>query len=784
MLAAAKSHPRSAALLILAAACLVAGVAVKAATVPGARASARTLAAQQLQIEQNPLPADLAPVQLSEAPGTVRGLFSLSHWPFWPPLPPGCSSEYPGSDFYFSASLNALFVDDRQNEVLAMAAEASIPPLPDGTNSFGTGEGSGTDFGPLIDPNDHTNLYLIILSATNGMVQLVLHNTSNAVPYEVISSVSLTNRLTNWTSEGIWVGSSTNTPANVAIGLRTNRLFFRAHAWGGQFDHGVPTNGQLFLQANTNLIYVVTNGVTTNLTAFYSNWFMLNPPLYQVNLGYGANDAGFTNAWIQPFPAQGIKKLVGFSTTCSNLCLCTNPIESSLDVSGWPALQDLECWQCASGGGLYHVNVTNCPNLVRVCVESCGLWWSMDFTGCPKIADIRGASNANMHGVVIPSDCKSAVWHLCIHDDTGFDDKGSDLTGFPAMRQLWAWNDGFTHPLNYPALGTPTKLESVQAYRNAIGYADFSGQTNLQLLEIYDGQALTNLNMSGCSSLGLVKLYNEKLSQGAVDHVLTNLVLTGITSTNYLTNTAGVQFTAYVHIEQNSAPSSNGLAAITMLKDRGWTVYYDEPPVVPNTNCVTGTAAIWFTNTSSTVRMQVQVSTNYNAVTWYLGDGTKICGSFDINVAVLPGSSNAVVVDPPSALLAFGVSGPNCVAGTGSQLTKLSSVWGLTNYPNLQQLYLYGTDLSYVSLAKCTNLTAIALTGTSPASTNVISDWFTDLLAAQTNTTIANVKWFGCDYTDAKYFYYPATPGFNTNAANALVPLHDPIGWNFWHPTP
>jgi hypothetical protein len=314
-----------------------------------------------------------------------------------------------------------------------------------------------------------------------------------------------------------------------------------------------------------------------------------------------------------------------------------------------------------------------------------------------------------------------------------------------------------------------------------MGYADFSGQTNLQLLEIYDGETLTNINISGCKRLGLVDLDNENLSEGAVDHVLTNLVLTGITSSDDLTNTAGQHLPPTVYMRANASPSQAGLAAVITLSNRGWNVYYDAPPVEPNTNCVTGTAPIWFTNTQTTLRMQVYLAANYDAVTWYLGDGTKVCGALEIDTYMPIGSSNCVVVDPPSALLAFGVAGPNC-SGVGSPTTKLTSVWGLTNYPNLQQLYLYGTDLNYVSLAGCTNLTAIALTGTAPSSTNVISAWFTDLLDAQRNTTINSNKWFGCLNTDGGYFYYPATPGLNSDATAALTNLHYPIGWNFWHP--
>ena len=100
-------------------------------------ASARLLARQQQQIEQNPLPADLTTVDPSQVSTAVGNLFSLSNWPFWPPLPAGAAPAYAGSTFYYSASLSSLFVDDREREALAAAQAATgPPPLPGDTNNW------------------------------------------------------------------------------------------------------------------------------------------------------------------------------------------------------------------------------------------------------------------------------------------------------------------------------------------------------------------------------------------------------------------------------------------------------------------------------------------------------------------------------------------------------------------------------------------------------------------------------------------------------------------------
>jgi hypothetical protein len=88
-----------------------------------------------------------------------------------------------------------------------------------------------------------------------------------------------------------------------------------------------------------------------------------------------------------------------------------------------------------------------------------------------------------------------------------------------------------------------------------------------------------------------------------------------------------------------------------------------------------------------------------------------------------------VSINPPSALTGFGVSCLN------SYNTTLSSVWGLTNYPNLQGVYFYLTVLGDLSLAGCTNLTYAALVGCNNVTTTTANAWFNDLAAAQAGIT-------------------------------------------------
>jgi hypothetical protein len=164
------------------------------------------------------------------------------------------------------------------------------------------------------------------------------------------------------------------------------------------------------------------------------------------------------------------------------------------------------------------------------------------------------------------------------------------------------------------------------------------------------------------------------------------------------------------------------------------------------------------------------------SVTWVWGDGTV---SNDVtSIAKNIGStsvSNAVVVDPASALLGFGTTCDN----ETSAATTLTSVSGLTNYPNLASLLLVNSHLSNLSLAGCSNLTHVALVHTSP-STNVENGWFTEIATAQQAGTVPETVTPLCSGSGEQqhHFYCPADPGAtNRSAGSAYYTLTHSLGW-------
>jgi hypothetical protein len=743
------------------------------------------------------------------------------------------------------------------------------------TESEGGGSG-GDDPQPLYDyEHDFTNLWLsvtyitnVIETVTNLQAAVLMHNTTNALPYEIFSTTDLAVPMSNWISEGIWIAASTNTPANIDVGDRTNQNFFRARLWNGQFTYGIPKCGELFLLLpDTNAISAVVNGVTNPITPFYSNWAMARLPstngnilqTYNFNAGFSGDDLGPTNYFSQ-FTQQNIHAVLGFSRSISNLSLSFNPL-TNIDVHSWPALTYLEMWHATN---LVAVNVTNCPKLYRVCFESIdgdnltnGIKDVIDFTGCTNLADMRAANN-NITNIILGPNGGSNLWHFCTRDarTTGRSFpviQGMPFKSLPSLKQLWVFRDfSFVDNIVLTVTNSP-QLESVEAQGNFFQSLTVSGQTNLDHIFLSSNAGMTNLVITGCAKLKQVEAVSDHLPSSVVDSILIALDQMGL-STN---TTSGLE--VQLNGINNGAPSPDGQRAAFNLLNKGWipvtptpqpfgtpaltspsvsrtstnatitwttdvssdsTAYYSTDlsfssstnvatlttshsvtllGLTPNTTyhyylhstsgSLTGTSAdnqftslpppntnaIWFTNSSTIVAMQVAVVSGAS-VTWVWGDGSVSNGFTNITKNVgSTSASNAVVVDPASALLAFGASCDN----ESSAATTLTSVSGLTNYPNLASLLLVNSHLGSLSLAGCSNLTHVALVHTSP-STNMENGWFTELATAQQAGTVPNTVTPLCSGSGEQqhYFYCPANPGAtNRSAGSAYYTLTHNLGW-------
>ena len=110
-----------------------------------------------------------------------------------------------------------------------------------GEGEEGTGEGAGITnsfSGMVFTTND---FWLSIEAVSNATAYLTMHGTVPDTLYELLSKEALETNVA-WQSEGVWIGAAnTNlTPAMVAVGTRTNKLFFRARSWADTDGDGLP----------------------------------------------------------------------------------------------------------------------------------------------------------------------------------------------------------------------------------------------------------------------------------------------------------------------------------------------------------------------------------------------------------------------------------------------------------------------------------------------------------------------------------------------------------------
>jgi len=163
-------------------------------------------------------------------------------------------------------------------------------------------------------------------------------------------------------------------------------------------------------------------------------------------------------------------------------------------------------------------------------------------------------------------------------------------------------------------------------------------------------------------------------------------------------------------------------------------------------------------------------------ITWHWSDGSSNCGATWVSKTLTPGTTNTLTVDPPEALLGLAVS-DGAHYNNESGVTKLISMGGLADYPNLQELHLYMSGLTNVSLAGCSNLVTVALVGTLPTNgpSSTVSQWLIDLDGCHTTTKPPGSQQFGWDNTMTLYYPYP--PALSTDGQTAHDSLINSKQW-------
>lgn len=456
--------------------------------------------------------------------------------------------------------------------------------------------------------------------------------------------------------------------------------------------------------------------------------------LTAINLGFDASDGGETTPL--PFRDPQNVSAVEFPRPLPGLryfAASYNPLTNTLDFSGCPALEAVECFQASP---LRHVVLTNLPALKRVCLEDADLQ-ELDLSGNPALEDLRGALN-NYSAILVGRGTGSNIWHWCTRDNPQLAQSFQEImTNFFALRELYIWNDNQSGRL----APVSTNLIDLQAADNRYASADLSGKDQLVYCN-FSGNRLTNLVLTGCTSLRMLDVHGNRLGTAQLDELLAFLD----TSAPHL-ESAQLDFNA-------ARPSAEGYAHYSNIFDRiEGRIYVDCPHMFDGrTNVPGGPDALTFVTTGSHVRVEVQ--TDHGTPTnllWHWGDGRITLGAQADQYFSADGTfTNYVEVQPPGCVSRFG-------AEEGAENQGIQAVYNASNFPALSFLYLFRQGLEELSLAGCANLTQLHLAD-NPVSTATCDQWFIDLDAAVTGPV-----------SGAEFFYPAAAPSAASAAARASL---------------
>ncbi len=230
------------------------------------------------------LPQDLTAVSVTDAMALNFGrLYRFSSWPNDPPLPPlvlladpaiGEDGSGSTTNLFYSASLAALFWDDRESAALQALAQAAM----NGNRQMSQQEQEDEQEGYDLPTLDTTGLYLEITNVANGLAYFNLWNGTN----QVYAIWAAPNPLGPWTvGTEVWPTNGEVAPFTLASSGQ-DALFAFAQDWTGVTENGnsVPdwwlwkyfgtvalSDTSLDSQGNT-LLYDYTNGYDPNVITF------------------------------------------------------------------------------------------------------------------------------------------------------------------------------------------------------------------------------------------------------------------------------------------------------------------------------------------------------------------------------------------------------------------------------------------------------------------------------------------------------------------------------------
>lgn len=173
----------------------------------------------------------------------------------------------------------------------------------------------------------------------------------------------------------------------------------------------------------------------------------------------------------------------------------------------------------ADWNGLQSVNLSNLPSLEDVDISDC---------------DIPGTNTPSLTSVNVSG--STAIQSLRL-DDSNFSGGIPNLSGLTSL----------------------TLLDLDQS--NISGVLDFSGLSTLGFIDVFGNAGITSVIISNSQPIDFFNAADCGLTQTAVDDVLV-----------VLDDNGQVSGSAYLDGGTNAIPSATGLAAVTSLQGKGWTV--------------------------------------------------------------------------------------------------------------------------------------------------------------------------------------------------------------------
>jgi hypothetical protein len=311
------------------------------------------------------------------------------------------------------------------------------------------------------------------------------------------------------------------------------------------------------------------------------------------------------------------------------------------------------------------------------------------------------------------------------------------LTNLYSLRVLLISDDNQSGDLSLVS----TNLEDLLADHNAFTSIDLAGQRNLWRCSVHSN-LLTRLDLTGCTALQELDAHGNRLTTAALDDLLTLL-------------DSSAPLLRTVDLSENAGlPSAVGYAHYTNLVNRNVSVVLDWPVLNDGLkDVVGGSNAITFVTTSRNPNMEIRTVGAVSAsIRWHWGDGALSTGalraSHDFGTAVA--HTNYVEVLPPEYVIYFG-------AEQGFLDQGITGAFGLTNFPNLNFLYLYHESLIDLSLAGCSHLRQLHLAD-NPVSVAICDQWFVDLDQAVPGPV-----------TGADFFYPASRRSSNSDSAWASL---------------